>query len=247
MALHPDAQKMILKVEELSGRLVHVIEDPYLELMASIQLARGIAPAHILRYRPGTQAVDYLICHQLGFLVRLFSCPEEERWQVLATKSEHDAALNAMGLKDFPQSLADSMVNSIVIQLRTFPVGSRVDDWILQHCPTLREQQEHSVRAQMADHAKALAPEIRGKFPKPLIDANSAMNAAYALNWGRILGDERFFIPYKALGYGSKAMELLEFFQSIPDDPLVDRALVEAWAKALGLSDAFHFASYQLS
>ncbi len=63
MALHPDAQKMILKVEELSDRLVHVIEDPDLELMASIQLAHEIAPAHMLRYRPGTQAVDYLICH----------------------------------------------------------------------------------------------------------------------------------------------------------------------------------------
>jgi hypothetical protein len=33
MPLHTVTQKMMLKVEELSGRLVHVIEDPNLELM----------------------------------------------------------------------------------------------------------------------------------------------------------------------------------------------------------------------
>ena len=29
--------------------------------MATIRAARGIAPTHFLRYRPGTRAVDYLL------------------------------------------------------------------------------------------------------------------------------------------------------------------------------------------
>ena len=52
MPLHPAAQQMIRKVEELSGRPVHVAEDPDLKVMASILTARGNAPAHFLRYRP---------------------------------------------------------------------------------------------------------------------------------------------------------------------------------------------------
>jgi len=39
MPLHPIAQQMIRKVEELSGRLVHVPEDPELKVMAGIRQA----------------------------------------------------------------------------------------------------------------------------------------------------------------------------------------------------------------
>ena len=46
MPLHPAAQQMIRKVKELSGRPVHVAEDPDLKVMASILTARGNAPAH---------------------------------------------------------------------------------------------------------------------------------------------------------------------------------------------------------
>lgn len=46
MPLHPATQQLIGKVEELSGRLVHVTEDPELGVMATIRTARGIAPAH---------------------------------------------------------------------------------------------------------------------------------------------------------------------------------------------------------
>jgi hypothetical protein len=79
MPLHPATQQLIRNVEKLSGRLVHVTEDSELTTMATISPARGIAPAHFLRYRPGTRAVDYLVAYQLGFLVRLFSCPVDER------------------------------------------------------------------------------------------------------------------------------------------------------------------------
>ncbi len=49
MPLHPEAQQLIQQVEELSGRMVHVTEDPDLKVMATISTARGTAPAHFLR------------------------------------------------------------------------------------------------------------------------------------------------------------------------------------------------------
>jgi hypothetical protein len=64
--MHPAAQQMIRKVEELSGKPVHVMEDPSLKVMAVVTPARGAAPAHFLRYRPGVAALDYVIVYQLG-------------------------------------------------------------------------------------------------------------------------------------------------------------------------------------
>ena len=247
MPLHPETQHLIEEVENLSGRMVHVTEDPELKVMATITTARGTAPAHFLRYRPGTRAVDYLVAYQLGFLVRLFSCPAEERFEVMASPSEQEVGLNALGLGDLPPDFARSMVDHIVVQLRAYSVGFRVDQWIRSHCPGLREQQEHSIRSQLAENAQALAPEIRERFPKRLLDANTAMNAAFAMAWGEILGDPRHAIAFKALGYAGKATELLAFIREIPDTPGADRALIEGWATTLGLSGSFHFQTHQFS
>jgi hypothetical protein len=247
MPLHPAAQQMIRKVEELSGRPVHVAEDPDLKVMASIITARGSAPAHFLRYRPGTRAVDYLVAYQLGFLVRLFSCPAENRWDVVSSAEEKEAGFRLMGLEEHPQDFAASMVGQLIVQLRTYPVGARVDDWIFKHLPELREQQEQAVRTQLDDGGRALSPEIRKRLPKALVDANSIMNAAYAAHWGGLLKDSRFQIPFKALGYEARASELLRALEEVPDEPEADRALISQWAECLGLTGAFHFQPHILS
>lgn len=241
MPLHPATLQMIRKVEELSGLPVHVKEDANLKVMATVSPARGPAPAHFLSYRPGTRAVDYLIACQLGFLVRLYSCPVEDRREVVAVSHEQQQGIEAMGLADFSPGFAQATVSSIIQQVRTYPVSTRVDDWIWKHLPELREQQEHSVRSQLAENARALAPEIRQQFPKALVDANTAMNAAYAELWGLVLGDARFAIPYKALGYGTLAAKLLAVLSEVPDDPAEDPLLIERWADLLGLSGSFHF------
>ena len=247
MSLHPQVQQLIRQVEALSGRLVHVTEDPSLKVMAKIITARGAAPAHFVSYRPGTQAVDYLVAYQLGFLVRLFSLPADQRWEVTATPAQQQAGIAAMGLSQAAPEFAQAMINNIITQVRTYSIGSRVDDWIWIHLPELREQQEYSVRSQLAENSRALAPEIRQKFPKALVDTNTAMNAAYATPWGAALKDERFKIPYLALGYAAKSAELLAVLQDLPGAPTADRALVEGWAQILGLRPAIHFQLHLLT
>ena len=241
MTLHPDTQELIRKIEELSGRMVHVTEDPELKVMATVSTARGAAPAFFLRYRPGTRAVDYLVAYQLQFLVRMFTCPAGERWDLMATAEEKQTGIELMGLTAMTPDFAESMTGSVMVQLRTFAVGARVDDWIRKNLPSLREQQEQAIRTQLAEHERALAPEIRSRFPKALLDANTAMNAAFAMAWGGVLGEPRFAIPFKALGYGKKAEELLEILKNTPDDPRSDRILIEQWAQTLGLTGSFHF------
>lgn len=58
MPLHPESQQLIKEVENLSGRMVHVTEDPELKVMATISTACGTAPGHFLRYRPGSRAEE---------------------------------------------------------------------------------------------------------------------------------------------------------------------------------------------
>jgi len=61
MPLHPAAQQLIKQVEQLSGRMIHVTEDPDLKVMATILTARALRRGSFAReeqtilYRPQRQ------------------------------------------------------------------------------------------------------------------------------------------------------------------------------------------------
>jgi hypothetical protein len=244
MPFAPEVQQLIEQVERLSARPVHVMEEADLKSRATVTPARGGAPVHMVRFRPGSPSLDYLVASQLQFLVRTFTCPAAERWDIVSTDGEQDAGIKAMGLGVFSEPFARQMISIIITQLRTYSIGFRVDDWIWENRPGLRQQQEAEIRSQLAENERALAPETRAKFPKPLVDANSTMNALLAIRWGERLQEPRFAIPFVAMGYRGKAGELRAILDEIPDDPANDRMMIERWAAVVGLSGAFHFKPY---
>jgi hypothetical protein len=241
MPFAPEVQQLIRQVEQSSGLPVHVAAEPGMRLRATIVQARGNAAAHLLRYKPGSPNLDYLVANQLGFLSRTLSLPPAERWDIAATAAEKDEGIRAMGLSVFKDDFARSMMDQIITQTRSYPVGLRVDSWMRMALPGLRNQQDAEIRSQLAENERALAPEIRSKFPKGIVDANTSMNAAFATYWAGVLGEPRFTIPYTALGYGGIAGCLLAVLGEVPEDASGDRTLVARWGEILGLTQAFHF------
>lgn len=57
--LGPDAMGMLQTIETLSGRPVEFKPESSLSLRATLQLARNGTPAHVLRYRPSNDPLDY--------------------------------------------------------------------------------------------------------------------------------------------------------------------------------------------
>jgi hypothetical protein len=244
MPFSPDVQQLIQQVERLSDRPVHVMEEADLRNRATVTPARGGAPSHIIRFRPGSPSLDYLVASQLQFLIRTFTCPPVDRWDIVSSDAERDLGIKAMGLADFEEPFARMMIATIITQLRSYSIGCRADDWIWNNLPGLREQQEAEIRSQLAENERALAPETRRKFPKPLVDANTSMNALFATLWGERLREPRFAIPFFAMGYRGKAEELRAILDELPDDAASDRIMIERWAPVVGLAGSFHFKPY---
>ena len=244
MPFASEVQQLIKQVEELSERPVHLSEEPGMKLRATVTPAHGGAPAHMVRFKPGSPSLDYLVASQLGFLLRTFTCPAAERWEIAAFPDEQDVGIAAMGLDGFADDFARMMIDQIITQIRSYSIGFRVDGWVWQNLQGLRQQQENEVRSQLAENERALSPEIRHKFPQPLVDTNSAMNALFATFWSDMLNEPRFVIPFTAMGYRDKADELQAILDDVPDDPANDRELVDRWAKALGMAGAYHFNPY---
>lgn len=246
-ALKPIVTNIIKQVETLSGKKVLVQEDTTLQPLATVQTARGEIPFHLIRYRTNGQGLSYLITYQLGFLLRMFSCEKQERWEVASNTEEKRKAAKLLEDTNLPENVGNAIIDNLIIQLRTFAVGFRVDEWIMSECPELISEQNDSVNQQLAQNEQCLAPEIRERFPRFALNANSAMNAAYATYWSNKFNESRLTLPYQAMGYADQAAKLLATLAIVRKDPSCDRELIQQWGDELKLSDYFHFNLHQIT
>jgi hypothetical protein len=250
MALLSATQKIIERVEHLTNRPVHIQEDDSLRVLAHIRVARGDAPLHLLRYKPaGTTPPDYLIAFQCGFVIRLFEAPPERRINHgphETGRREIDAMLSAPRYEPI-RSMAGQLLEGLVTQLLSVPIGLRVDDWLLTDYPELSELQAVGIRTQLEQGLQAVAIGSKGMFPTELWKINGLMNAASAAFWSRKWNDVGLSLPYKAAGLLDGGLSLLEIFDQVSTDPAQDPDLVEQWAVALGLNGWYVRTPYRLN
>jgi hypothetical protein len=250
MPLLPATHEILKRTEELTGRPVYVTEDPSLSILATMQTARGTAPMHTIRYRPTSNAMsDYFICWQCGFLIRLFSNPPSERLE-FAGAPDADQRVKALyahgGASEPDEAIAQFLATNILTQLRSYPIGLRIDDWLFAEFPELRQAQIHGARVQLQDNLAALNSPGRAMSPELIVSANTAMNAAFAAYWARSLADESLMLPYQSIGALKAGSRLMEIFHYCDTSPTADRPLVDLWAHELGLAGWYEWKQYTL-
>ena len=256
MSLQQTTLAVLRSVEEATGRPVVVQTDTSLgTLLAKVKMARGSVTAHVVSYNPSAGAADYVICLECGYLLRMFKTPEAERFSLAGDSQGRKEAekLIAGHLKKkgmaFPEEILSGMVeqfvSGLIRQLRSMPIGLRVDAWIRQCYPDLEQQQKKGVVRQLNDNAASLKPEVRQVAPAKIIDANIHMNAAFALFWSRTWADPLLAVPYKSSGHLATGEKLLSLWDEIRDDPASDRKLIEAWGNQVGLTGWYKFTPYE--
>lgn len=250
MSLLDCTRRMLALAEELSGRPVQVQEDPSLRVLATVKMARGIAPMHLISYRPVRgRTPDYHICYQCGFIIRLFKTPPNARFDLAQSPDASrymDSLLANRSLPPYIRDVKEMFMSGLLTQLRSVPVGLRIDDSLWATCPDLRGEQTASCRLQLQDNAQVLAPTVRHSFPKKVVAANTAINAAYALFWGAKLNEQSVSLPYRSIGAVAEGKALLDTFHGISLDPSSDCELVDKWADQLGLAGWYVWEPYRL-
>ena len=87
MELRKITRDIIQQVEEISGFPVQVTQDSKLQNIAVVRMARGNNPFHIVIYKPNTgEQPDYVICHECCFIIRKFSIPQSDRFDITSTE-----------------------------------------------------------------------------------------------------------------------------------------------------------------
>lgn len=248
--LGPDALGMLQTIETLSGRPVEFKPDSSLSLRATLQLARNGAPAHVLRYRPTNDPLDYWVAYQAGYLLRLLELPPSERFDFSGSGVAGDRVLELLtaGLeltdaeRETAPRFADAVAHWAMVNLRSFAIGLRIDQWIADQYPSLKALQRQGMDAIQQENL-ALLSRRSGKLTIPVSLLGPV--AACALFAERLLGHSTYAIPYRAAGALELGADLLAIVDRVPPGAAHDRELVDAWADALGMSGWYAWIPYK--
>ena len=248
--LQSSAKSILKKVEDLSGKSIQFMRDDSLQLLSTLQIARNGAEFHVLRYQPSDKPIDYLVAYQAGYALRMFENPPEQRFDFVSTD---DAVTGASALIKAGQVLSDQDVADLpkfaefvahwaLMNLRSLPIGMRIDEWIATEYPELKAQQLESHHLQQQMNVRALTYS-QGKLTLPV--TLMATLAAFALFSDKMAGQVRYAIPFSAAGVVDDGRRLLDLLGTVPKDSTHDVELVESWADACGMSTWFKWNPYQ--
>jgi hypothetical protein len=213
MRLRELTRTVIDRVEAVSGCPVLVSEDPSVKTLVASRIARGANRMHTIAYNPTTvKEPDYLICYQCGFILRLFGVNESDRVDFAGTAEGRESVNRLLLAPDGPAhtlklaadsiaGLRDQLFDGLMLQLRSMPVGFRVDDWIMRDYPEFGQLQRDMAMRQLKDNLASLSPDMRKIAPQKIYQSNLRMNAAFALFWARRFSDPTLSLPYKAAGF----------------------------------------------
>lgn len=255
MSLRAATRDVIAQVETTTGRPVLVQADPSLSVLATVKMARGAAPAHLVRYKPDGNAPDYLICFQCGFILRLFANPPSQRFDFAGSRLGQARAIEVVSVQPQVRKLslptpgvrqyADQLFDGLMTQLRSVPIGLRVDAWLATDYGELRALQQAFAVRQLQDNQQVLTADVRRLAVSPIYEASIAMNAAFAAYWARAMDQPSFVVPYTATGVRAGG-DLLAIWDAMDPHPTHDRDLIEAWADKLGLRGWYEWVPYSL-
>ncbi len=249
--LRPETLAIVKRVETLSGCPVEFKPDSSMALRATFQMARNGAPAHVLKYRPTNDPIDYWVAYQAGYAIRLFDLPPNERFDFVGTGDSVEQVetliktgqpLNEVDKAQLAE-FAAMATHWALLNLRSFAIGMRIDQWIYDEYPSLREMQASGMDSLQQENLGLLSIR-RGNLtlPVPLL----APVAACALFADRLLKRGTYAIPYRAAGVLESGKELLVLSDAISTNRSHDRKLVDAWANAIGMKGWYRWATFKL-
>ena len=248
--LRPETLGILQRIETLSGRPVEFKPDASLAVRATLQMARHGAPAHVLRYRATNDPLDYWVAYQAGYALRLFGLAADARFDFAATGEASRGVevlvkaaqpLTAQDKALLPQ-YAELTAHWALMNLRSYAIGMRIDQWLATEHPALQPLQAAGIDTVQQENLLVLSKRLGNlSVPIPLL----APLAAYALLADRLVGKESYAIPYRATGVAAHGRELLAIFDNAPSGPEHDCDLVDAWAQAIGMTGWYRWTPYE--
>ena len=243
------------KLEFDAGKEIDIIEDAEINTVAKIEFAENYErPKHLVKYKPGANAVEHLIMHELVHLDFVTEARKGNLNQIFVA-TQQQKAIFIRGLdatvKKFRKlniseentaKYCDSLFTGLNLQVYNAPIDLFIEDFLYKEFPDLRPYQFISLYNLLQDGLEAVTnKKIVALSPASILSKSKVYNLVGALQFKALYGID-FIKDYKATPNELKQAEsFFEEYQQYKGDkePAEEYELVTNWAADLKLNENF--------
>ena len=255
LELIPETREILKNVEELTKKKFKFIPNSKITSHAKLKMARNDMENHIVYYKEGaSQSINHIIAHECGHIIRIFKSDPSERLIPFISSKSSEATITEIAndidsiSKVMPKSkvehLIEMLFKGIIMQLTNQPVDLKIEDWIYNKYPGLREFQKISFQSQLKEAIGGLNKEVRAITPSKIYEASHSMNYAY---FNTLARKTRFNLDdsYDNFEFEDKGRMLLEVLDKYEDNFDGDVRRIDDWAKILNLPSWYEWKNFE--
>ena len=218
-------------------------------------MARNDMENHIVYYKEGaSQRINHIIAHECGHIIRIYGAAPSERLIPYFSSKNYDYALEECRndidniSKIVPESklnqLIEMLFKGLVMQLTNQPVDLKIEEWIYNDYPELREFQRISFKSQLHEAIGGMNEKIRSITPSKVFEASHAMNYAY-FNVLAVKAEFELDSAYGDSEFEKKGKPLIEIMEKYENTFDGDLKRINGWAKVLNLSSWYEWKKFE--
>lgn len=248
----PELETIIEHISKVSGKELDFQLREKLPADSIVIVARKRMERHILQMKPSQLPYrNEAIAHECGHILRVLSVPLEERklsqstiFNVHKASLELDQQISSLPPEQKKQ-MYDTWINGLVQEVNNLPVDVRIEQWIFDTIPSLRNEQTEFLRNQARSCVQTFSKRIEAITPAKVFICNMGMVYAYLRKIGWLIGEDfcQYFEPYpKSITIGT---DLLTFLETPDLGYLQDIETTNQWSKKLELTDWFSWTNFE--
>lgn len=248
----PEIFTIVGMVKEISGKDIDFQIHEKLPLDATIKIARSKMPKHILKIKANqVMNINEMIAHECGHVFRMFSVKPPDRKIPCSTSSNSNIATAELDTEEciLPDSIKNQMyetwINGLVMQVNNLPADARIEKWIFDSFPGLRQEQEEYLRKLSSTCFSTLTKDVERVTTPKVFRCSMAMVYAFLKSIGVLIGVDfsKHFDAYPEIVEYGKV--LYKFLEEPDKGYLQDIETTNYWAKILGLSDWYSWIDFE--
>jgi len=254
LELIPETKEILKNVEELTKKKFKFIPNSKITSHAKLKIARNDMENHIVYYKEGaSQSINHIIAHECGHIIRIYEAAPSERLipyfssknfeYALEDSSEDIENISKIIHKAKLNQLIEMLFKGLVMQLTNQPVDLKIEEWLYNRYPGLREFQKISFQSQLQEALGGLNKDVRAITPSKIYEASHSMNYAYF----NVLAKKTKFdfdSIYDNFEFENKGRSLIEIMGKYGNNFDGDLKRINDWANILNLSHWYEWKNF---